>query len=100
MEELLDRAANGDIDAVIQIGEAVEKVYAGQFGVWLRAAVNGLKSSEIARNLEPEKDKTPLNADRVLGRLEGFEKVIWAVESVINEKNNLTRQVKQDRRVG
>lgn len=83
IEERLIRHNQEDI---IVIGEIMEKFYSSQAGTIMRAFINGHICDEAKRHYY--EDTIP--ADRVLGRIEGFQIIIDDVERAIQDKAKLT----------
>lgn len=83
IEERLIRHTQEDI---IEIGLAVERFYAGDAGAIFRAMINGRITEEGTRHIE----NNSVSADRVLGRIEGFNLIRDDIERCIQDMKSLT----------
>lgn len=93
IEERLVRQSPAD---VVEIGEVIERAYYGQFGAVLKAIIEGLMTEGLTYHTRNEKDVVPLSADRILGRLEGYQRIISEIEASIEKKNELLKPQKED----
>lgn len=89
IEEHIIRAAQGSIEDKIEIGHIAENFYKSDAGAFFLAVANGLIQSEAATHYYEAK----IPADRILGRIEGIQKLINAIELAIRDKDDLTRPI-------
>lgn len=75
----------------VEIGEIVRRVYNGKFGEILRAYINGSVTKELTYNQVNPNDRSPLSADRILGRCEAYNNVLLDLERMIQDADDLQR---------
>lgn len=80
----------------IEIGEVVKRTLNGKFGDILRAYVNGKITSESLYHQVNPMDREPLSAERILGRIEAYNNVIYNLEEMVQEAEELQRPVEDD----
>lgn len=83
-----------DVQDKVQIGNVVRRTLNGQFGDILRAYINGVITGEcLDTNSIPD---NIINADRRLGRIEAFNKVLVDLEFMVHEMEQLTQPEEED----
>ena len=94
-DSLAEKISRNDLQDQIYLGTVVQNATNGEFGTLLNLLVNGLIEEELALSIS-DKD---VNSDRVLGRIEGVQKVIDRIESCIVRKDHLTEDMKEEQQV-
>lgn len=89
IEERIIKAAQGSSEDKIELGHIAENFYKSDAGAFFLALANGLIQSES--NIHYYDSKIP--AERILGRIEGIQKLINAIELAIKDKDDLTRPI-------
>ena len=79
------------VEDKISIGDIVKKAYNGKFGEILRAYINGMITKEATYNQINPTDRSPLSADRVLGRIEAYNNILVDFERMIEEAELLQK---------
>lgn len=86
-KEMLDRMSSDD---AIHIGDAVSRMFRGEFWGLFLAVISQLKSMELQNSrLRSE------SSDKVLGRLEAYETIIANLEGYVRQADEL-RAPKED----
>lgn len=93
IEERLVRQSPEDI---LYIGHIVETAYLGEFGRVLNAIIEGLKTREIAYHQTNPTDRQPMSADRILGRIEGYQAVINELDLTISKAKYEKKPIEEE----
>lgn len=89
---IVERLIRREPEDVIEIGNIMDAFYSSEAGTVLRAIINGQISKES--NAHYYDSKIP--AERILGRIEAFQKVIDSIELAIKDKDDLTRPIPEE----
>ena len=93
--KLSERIIRNDIDDQIYLGGIVEKATAGEFGDLLRLICNGI----VAEQLAESRYNAKMSAERYLGRIEAVDLVQEKLALMIDLKNRLKEQKKEEQKV-
>jgi hypothetical protein len=80
---------------IIEIGSALEKFYNSPAGTIVRAMANAITT----RQFTGVEDNETMAAKK-LGRAEGVSLLITDIELAIDDMNRLTREIKEDQKLG
>lgn len=80
-----ERLVRQSPDDKIEIGRIVRQAYNGKFGEIIRAVINGRTTQEVIAHQFNPNDRAPLHAERILGRIEGYNNVLLDLERMISE---------------
>lgn len=86
---IVERLIRREMEDIIEIGNIMDVFYSSEAGIVVRAIINGQISKESASHYFDAK----IPADRILGRIEAFQKVIDSIELAIKDKDDLTRPI-------
>lgn len=89
IETIIIKAAQGSNEDKIELGHIAERFYKSDAGIFFLAVANGLIQKESNDHYYDSK----IPAERILGRIEGIQKLINAIEMAINDKDELTRPI-------
>lgn len=94
IEERLTRRAPDDI---IYIGNLIENAMRGE--LW--AVINFMSASLKVEEIEKSKNGlgTPISAERILGRIEAYETLITNLESIVVQKEELSKPITKKKEV-
>ena len=87
IKDRLVKAAQGEMESIVHIGNVVEKALGGDFGAILDALFEGLRTEQIRQNVN-----SSVSSDRVLGRIEMSTMIIEALEQYVLDKDNLLQE--------
>ena len=90
--QIADRLIRRSQEDIIEIGNVMDTFYSSDAGVVLRAIING----QICKESNSHYYEAKIPADRILGRIEGFQKVIDSIELSIKDKDDLTSPIEED----
>lgn len=93
IQERLSRKNNED---VIYIGEYVEKILNSEFGEILRAYINGAITRELKYDHKSADERFMLKADRTLGRCEAYTNVLYELERMVDDAQQLKIPVEEE----
>ena len=91
IEERLAAAGRNEPDAVIYIGQLVERVLQGEFGAIIKALTAGRISTELS-----QARGSMTSSDRILGRLEMAENLWNDLEQFVMDKDSLNKPQSYD----
>lgn len=94
IDERLASAAQGELRDIVYIGELVEKVLLGEFGSVLRALMKGRAAMELNESRVTAK----VSADRYLGRLDAYERILSDLEQYVLDKDFAFKKILEDRK--
>lgn len=86
IEERIQRRAPEDI---IHIGQLAENVLKSEMGVLLYALTSGRIATEASNN-------SNLNAERILGRIQGYQRLMNDLEQYVIDKNKLLQERQEE----
>jgi hypothetical protein len=89
---IAERLIRREQEDIIEIGNVMDAFYSSDAGVILRAIING----QICKEGNSHYYEAKIPADRILGRIEGFQKVIDSIELAIKDKDDLTRPIPEE----
>jgi len=90
---LLDRINRNEIEDQIEIGRIVEDAINSEFGTLLNVIINGLIDEEI---YESRSSRNKLSSDRILGRIESYNKLQDALETCMATKKELQEDIRKE----
>jgi hypothetical protein len=94
IEDRLTAASRNDPDAVIYVGQLVERVLRGEFGAIIKALTAGRISTELS-----QARGSMTTSDRILGRLEMAENLWNDLEQFVLDKDKLQKPESYDQGV-
>lgn len=89
---IADRLIRREQEDIIEIGNVMDIFYSSDAGVILRAIING----QICKESNNHYYEAKIPADRILGRIEGFQKIIDSIEMAIKDKDDLTKTIPEE----
>lgn len=90
--ERLAACGRGELKEIVYIGEMVENTLLGEFGAILRALIKGLSASSLAES----RVKGEISADRYLGRLDAYDKILENLEQYVIDKDQASKKIIKD----
>ena len=91
-----DRLVRQNEEDIIEIGRIVKTAYYGKFGEVLKAIVEGLVTEILTYHQSNPNDRMPMSAERLLGRLEGYQTIINKLEESIFQAEEAQKPIRED----
>lgn len=89
--QIFVRAIQGDPQAIMRVGDVVDKATRGAFGKVFKSLINALEDEWVMLSESRER----VDASRVLGRIEGTKKLQERLAMCVDDRDRIVGQQKQ-----
>jgi len=92
---ILEKMNRNSAEDKIELGQIVQDAFNSKFGTVFVLLINGIIDEELAQS----GSKGDLNSDRVLGRIEGLNKLQDSLETCIAQKEYLMEEKREEGKI-